>query len=47
MKNNIKFYSSIPHNKSLNIIPAVIYSNAKEQKRFILNENRGKCGIYC
>jgi hypothetical protein len=35
---------SVPY--SLLIIPAVTYSKAKIQKKLILNENKGKSGIY-
>jgi group I intron endonuclease len=32
---------------SNNLIPAVVYENSKLSKKQIMQENQGKCGIYC
>ena len=40
--NSIKLYSTLPPSVS----PVVIYKNANKDKVKILNDNRGKAGIY-
>lgn len=41
---NIRLYSTINDNNNVN--PVVVYSNADTQKKEIMEENRGRSGIY-
>ena len=44
---NLLHFSTSSSKNGNNIIPAVVYTNADTQKESILNDNKGKAGIYC
>jgi hypothetical protein len=46
LNNNVNSTSNCKVNCNINNIPIVIYANAEEYKYVIIQENKGKSGIY-